>query len=144
MPSSRIARDFTRPNPACDQSTDERMIENGSARTTLVGCDLLVEPPCLKVSRYVPSALRADRDELAPERDLAAEGRVSSAGDLIVAAAHVVLLVRLAEDPHLARPRVAEQVEHVQRALLAGLGAVLDVVGDVEQLTELRADPAGT
>ena len=60
-------------------------------------------------------------------------------GDLVVAADDVVLLVRLAEDPELALAAVAEQVEQVERALLAALGAVLDVVGDVEQLAELRA-----
>ena len=40
--------------------------------------------------------------------------------DLVVAAPHVVLLVRRFEDPELAGPDVAEQVEHVEDALLSG------------------------
>ena len=54
----------------------------------------------------------------------------------------MVLLVRLPEGAELARPHVAEQVEQVQRALDARLGAVLDVVRDVQQLPELRRRPA--
>ena len=59
MPSSRIARDLATPNPACDQSTDERRIENGSASTTLSADTPTVFDPCSNVSRNVPSALRA-------------------------------------------------------------------------------------
>jgi hypothetical protein len=84
-----------------------------------------------------------DRDQLGAQRDLRAERLRQQRRDLVVAAAHVVLLVGLPEDPQVAGAREAEQVEHVQRALVAGLGAVLDVVGDVEQLPEVRRDPAG-
>src|SRR3954471_1451497 len=55
MPCSRIARDFTVEKPACDQSTDERMIENGSASTTWSAVTCLEDPPCLNVNRYVLS-----------------------------------------------------------------------------------------
>src|SRR4029079_15629391 len=41
-------------------------------------------------------------------------------------------------DVKLALPRVTEEVEQVQRALSAALGAVLDVVGDVEHSPEVR------
>jgi hypothetical protein len=53
------------------------------------------------------------------------------------------LLVRLAEGPELAGTRVPEEVEHVQRALHRCLGAVLDVVGDVEHLPERRGVTTG-
>ena len=78
----------------------------------------------------------AHRHELGTCRDLTGEPGPEAGRDLVVAAADVVLLVRLAEDPQLARPHVAEQVQEIQRALRRGLGAVLDVVGDVEQPAE--------
>jgi hypothetical protein len=63
--------------------------------------------------------------------------------DLVVAADDVVLLVGRPEDPQLALARVAEQIEQVEAALLGRLGAVLDVVGQVEQLAELGCAAAG-
>src|SRR5205807_3952710 len=50
------------------------------------------------------------------------------------------LLVRGAEDREAARLFVeAEQVDEVQRRLDSGLGTVLDVVSDIEQLAHRRA-----
>ena len=52
----------------------------------------------------------------------------------------MVALVGLAEDLEVARLRaVAEQVHEVERGLVGGLGAVLLVVGDVEQTAERGA-----
>ena len=81
-------------------------------------------------------------DELGAGRDLSLEGRAEARRNLIVPAAHVVLLVRLPEHAELARADVTEEVDEVERALLARLRAVLDVVRDVQQLTQPRRDPA--
>ena len=57
----------------------------------------------------------------------------------LVAAPDVVLLIRHAEDGEaFGRRLVGEQVEKIERGLLGGLGAVLDVVGDIEQTPERR------
>ena len=58
---------------------------------------------------------------------------------LLVPAADVVALVGGAEDAEVAGPGlVAEQVDQVERALVGGLGPVLDVVGHVEEHAEGR------
>ena len=84
-----------------------------------------------------------DRDELPAERDLAREAGGEAVGDQVVAAADVETLVRLAEERELGLLDEADQVEEVERALNIRLGAVLDVVRDVEQLGELRVAAAG-
>jgi hypothetical protein len=56
--------------------------------------------------------------------------------DLVVAAGHAVLLVGGTEDPQLALAGEGQQVEQVEAALLGRFRAVLDVVGDVEELAE--------
>ncbi len=82
-----------------------------------------------------------DGGELGPGRDLAAQFLRKPGRDLVVPAANVVLLVRLAEDTKLPLAHEAEQVEEVQRALLGRVGSVLDRVGDVEQPAEARPHP---
>jgi hypothetical protein len=62
--------------------------------------------------------------------------------DLVAAVPDGVLLIRRAEDAQLALTGEAEQVQEIQGALLAG-GAVLDGVGDREELAELGAGAAG-
>jgi hypothetical protein len=61
----------------------------------------------------------------------------------VVAAAHLVLLVGRPEEARASLPDGPEQVDQVERALLARLGAVLDDVGRLEQLPELRRAAAG-
>ncbi len=84
-----------------------------------------------------------DRDELPAERDLALKTVGEAVGDQVVAAANVEALVRLAEEREFSLLAEADQVEEVERALNVRLGAVLDVVRDVEELCELRVAPAG-
>ena len=55
----------------------------------------------------------------------------------------MVLLVRRAEDAELPRTRVTQEIQQVERALVGDLGAVLDVVGHVEQLAQRRGVAAG-
>ena len=62
----------------------------------------------------------------------------------VVAAAEVVTLVGEAEHGELTwRGLVAEQPEKVEGGLLAAVAAVLDDVGDVEELSHRRRMPAG-
>jgi hypothetical protein len=64
-------------------------------------------------------------------------------GQLLVAPADVKALVRLAEDGQLVLVRLeGQEVDEVERGLVIALGAVLDVVGDVEELAERRTVPA--
>ena len=98
--------------------------------------------PAAERQRVAAGCRPPDRDELLPGLDLPREAGRQAVDDLIVAAPHVELLVRLPEDPELPGADVAEEVEHVEGALLARLRAVLDVVGDVEELTEIRPETA--
>ena len=92
-----------------------------------------------------PGAVRvADQcGEGRPELDLLRQQRCEAGRDLLVAAADVVLLVARAEDAQLPLTREGQQIEHVQRALRRALRAVLDRVGDVEQLTQPRGRTTG-
>src|SRR3989442_16041070 len=87
-------------------------------------------------------AFLLDRRKDVIELDLPREPPAQLLWHLVVPAVHVVLLVRGPEDPELTLTGVAEQVEQVQRALLAAFGAVLDVVGDVEHSSQIRARSA--
>ena len=63
---------------------------------------------------------------------------------LLIAAADVELLVRLAEDRQRVRIGLEpEQEDQVERRLLGRIGAVLDHVGDVEERPERRAMSTG-
>ena len=73
MPCSRIATSLSGSKPAFARSTDERRIENGSARTTLSAVTVFVAVRCANVSVNVPAAFRRDGDELRPGRDLPGE-----------------------------------------------------------------------
>jgi hypothetical protein len=108
-----------------------------------VGGDRLRGRALLEGQRVAPTGGQGDADQLRAHRDLALERCGHRLRDLVVAAAHVELLVRGAEQPQLALAGVAEQVEEVERALLVALGAELDVVRDVEQLPEARRGAAG-
>ena len=86
----------------------------------------------------------AARSRRAPSRARSGPGGCGEAiGDQVVAAADMETLVRLAEERELGLLDEADQVEEVERALDVGLGAVFDVVRDVQQLCELRVAPAG-
>ena len=66
-----------------------------------------------------------------------------SAGQLLVAAADVKTLVRLAEDRERVVLRLeGQEVDEVERRLIGALGAVLDLVGRVEEEAERRLVPA--
>ena len=121
-----------------------RRIENGSASTTWSATHVERRRAAAERERVAAVGVALDRGQLRADRDLAAPS---------VARARAAIwslpprtwyfsfdLPKIAE---LARPDVAEQVEHVERALHVRLGAVLDVVGDVEQLAERRAVAAG-
>ena len=65
-------------------------------------------------------------------------------GQPLVAAADVEALVGLTEDRQRVLLRLkAEQVNQIEGRLLRRIGAVLDDVRDVEQLSERRAWPPG-
>ena len=118
-------------------STDRRMIEKGSASTTLSADTVLLLPCSRKPSEKPPPERAVTETSSDSYVMLWRSSSASAAGDLIVASPNVEALVGLAEEPQL-RPGVAEQVEQVQRALLGRVRAVLDRVGDVEQLSESR------
>jgi hypothetical protein len=87
-------------------------------------------------------ARAAHAGERAAGAELPAERGGHAGDEQVVAAAHLVLLVRRAEEPELPLARRAEQVDEVERALLVRVGAVLDGVRHVEQPAELRRAPA--
>ena len=58
MPSSRMAVCLSGRNPAPEKSTEERRIENGTARTTLSRVTVRVRDPCLRVRVTVPPPWR--------------------------------------------------------------------------------------
>jgi hypothetical protein len=61
--------------------------------------------------------------------------------NLIVAASHVILLVRRSENAQLSRTAISEQVNQIQCALLHALCPILDVVRHIEKLTEPGTGP---
>src|SRR6266508_2123803 len=93
----------------------------------------------LERERERAAAVLLDRGEDVILVDLLDEARLELERDLIVSAPDVVLLVRRDKDSELPVTRVTEEIEEVERALLAALGAVLDGVRDVEHAAEVRA-----
>ena len=74
-----------------------------AARARRLSAVTVVVPGAAPNVERVPAGRRAlDRDELRAGRDLARQARREPRRDLVVAASHVVLLVRLAEDAELA------------------------------------------
>src|SRR6201999_2793241 len=76
------------------------------------------------------------------EPDLAIELIRHARDDLVVATAHAKLLVRGAEEPQSTTSGIAEEVEDVERGLVGDVGPELRGVGDVQQLAEIRLEPA--
>ena len=138
MPSSLIAVVLTALKPAFEKLTSTQHRER-QREHDVVGDDRASSRRRSERERVRAVIVLLDRGQRHVCRDLRRELRREDRRDLIVAAADVELLVRLPEGAELAGARVAEQVEHVQRALHLRLGAVLDVVGDVEHRAELRA-----
>ena len=93
--------------------------------------------------QLVARARAADGRERCSRGDLPVEPPGELGDDLVVAPAHVELLVGVPEQAQLALADVPEQVQQVESALVGARGAVLDVVGDVEQLAELGRPAAG-
>ena len=120
---------------------------SGGSRTGAQGRPCRQSPsssrmPCAKVSVYVPAALRFTATSSEPVVIWPASRAASRSVIWSFPPTTWYFSLDCAEDPKLALAAVAEQVEQVQRALLGRLGAVLDVVGDVEELPDSRADPA--
>ena len=114
----------------------------GEREHDLVGRDRRRPHVLLERQRERAAGVLLDRGELHPHRDLPGEAVRELPRHLVVPAVDVVFLVRLPERVELALADEAEQVDQVERALDARLGAVLDVVGDVEHAAEFRLRPA--
>lgn len=56
--------------------------------------------------------------------------------DWVVTSGDVILLIRRPKYAELALAGKAEQVDKVKRALAVGLSAILDVVGNLEELSQ--------
>ena len=123
-----------------DGATDDR---EGKCEHDLVGRHGLRLRALLERERVGAGRGSLHGDELGAGRDLSVEGRAEARRNLVVPAAHVVLLVRLPEHAELARADVAEEVDEIERALHARLRAVLDVVRDVQELAQPRRDSTG-
>jgi hypothetical protein len=88
------------------------------------------------------AAALAHGDELAAGLDLPVQLGGEPGRKLVAARSDGVLLVGRAENAQLPLAGEAEQIHQVQGALLAGVGAVLNGVGDLQQLAEPGAGPA--
>src|SRR3984957_15768460 len=100
----------------------------------------------VEAERVSAVAVAGDRGHAHPELYGSAEMLGDPYRELLVAAADMIALVRGAEHVEAGAGFGllvgAEQIDDVQRALVGGVGAVLNRVGDVEQSADRRFPPA--